>query len=293
MQELLQMVAHYPVTPVAEKSFWKLLRNGPQDRINPLVTVKNFPVPEKPLMETEITLYRQIAPKVETLEVVARMDKDGRQPVGLLGFSAFGATYPELVRSYGLTLALDCRCSHPENGCQTCLSYWMKGDECVLTPSYCGVEGTFHLEGYETIAYLAMRSTAPLMIRENTLGLGWFEWCNLVYPVRTMSKGFAAALPYFAGFPEGTLIISEEIPEQFRTFVMVHEVECFKRGKEPGRCLLTTQNEIGMVPPPWRAEYAAMRMKFYEALLAGDNDGVEKELVPEIQASMEYLRQLR
>ncbi|MEK7584832.1 MAG: hypothetical protein AAB490_06325, partial [Patescibacteria group bacterium] len=159
-----------------------------------------------------------------------------------------------------------------------------------LIPSYCGVEGTTVVSAYGSVVYLAAPSETPPSMRTHTVGLAWFEWRDRAFLVRRLDKAFAPSLPCFIGMHNGSLLISDEMPQRFHKFALIHEITCNARLGQAGRCLEATQEEIAMVPPPWRDEYIALRIGFYDPLLK--TALVNDELKSEIKASLEYLRRL-
>ena len=291
MSKPIALVVHeksFPMQVNYKASFAEMVRASKQTRVHRMVTAKHFPIVPGPA-EVTLSIHRQAAPEAKSIEVITALDMQGLRPARPAELLAFGAVQIDTVQKYGLTLALGGL--WPYRGYQTCLSYWVKPDECVLLPSYCGAEGTTLKERYGSIAYLAAPSETPASMRAHTVGLAWFEWCSRAFLVRRLNKEFARNLPCFVGMNSGALLISDEMPEHFHMFALIHEIECNARLGKAGRCLEATKKEIAMVPRPRREEYIALRVGFYDALVKSGL--VNDELRGEIKASLEYLRRLR
>ena len=277
----------FPVQVNYKASFAEMVRASKHTRLSEMVTEEHFPITPGPA-DPVLSVHRQVAAETTSIEVIAQLDRQGFRPARPAELLAFGATHTDTVLKYGLTLALGGL--WPYKGYQTCLSYWVKPDKCVLLPSYCGAEGTTVIDRYGSIAYLAAPTETPEQMRAHTVGIAWFEWCERAFLVRRLNKAFAPKLPCFVGMNSGALLISDEMPKQFHKFALIHEIECNARLGKAGRCLEATAEEIAMVPPPWREEYVTLRIGFYDALMK--TGFVNEELRGEIKASLEYLRQL-
>lgn len=125
---------------------------------------------------------------------------------------------------------------------------------------------------------------------DHVVKTGTYDHGRLPITYRVISKDYAPSYPFFAGCQEDMLFVSEEVPEQWRDYVLFHEATCMiDRRHQPGGCVRTTREEIELVPQADRLAYIEMRCQFYEALLEQQPNHPLKD---NIESSLRFLRSL-
>jgi len=135
----------------------------------------------------------------------------------------------------------------------------------------------------------------PDWIIANVVGVGEVEYKGQTIPYTILKKELAPKLPGFLGFPKGeNLFISEEVPEQFRLPQLVHEIiEFTELVGQKGRCLEALKRELSIVPEKIKQEYIEYRRDFFARLVEYYKESKNEDFKSEIQASYEYLQNLR
>ncbi len=118
--------------------------------------------------------------------------------------------------------------------------------------------------------------------------------CDLHLTVRVVKQEFQPRLPGFVGLViadgQRILFIADSTPEEFREYVMWHEVMCVLYRDRKG-CLETLKEELERVPPDIKPAYVAFRLASFEALVQYYAQK-PPEFYGEITASYEYLLSL-
>ncbi len=83
---------------------------------------------------------------------------------------------------------------------------------------------------------------------DNCTSKGKFGHNDKEYDYYVLNKSFAPNLPYFAGFPDEALIISEDVPVEFHEHIFSHEIGCNKDPIRNECCIRATRKEIESVP---------------------------------------------
>ena len=124
---------------------------------------------------------------------------------------------------------------------------------------------------------------------------------GISYPYTIIQKGLAPGLPYSVGFPfESALMVSEDTQEEYRPFVLAHEVRektLFAGLPETQRCpsaLIAELFDVRHEIPEQYAAYLADRKQFFEALvglysLPEQASAVSEGFILGIKASSEFL----
>ena len=135
---------------------------------------------------------------------------------------------------------------------------------------------------------------APGWIINNKVGSGFVEYKGNKTPYSILRKELEPRLPGFLGYPDGLyLFISEEVPEKFRYPQLIHEIIEFTELKEEkGRCLAALKEELKLISSEDTEEYLSYRKKFFENLVKYYENSDNEEFKSEIQASLEFLRNL-
>ncbi len=136
--------------------------------------------------------------------------------------------------------------------------------------------------------------TRPDWIKTNEVGSGEITYGDQTVPYTILKKELQPKLPGFLGYPKGEhLFISEEVPEEYRTPQLVHEIVEFTtlKGKR-GRCVEALLHELAVVPEEIRQAYLEYRTRFFERLVAYSKDSENEEFKAEIKASYEYLQRI-
>lgn len=138
-----------------------------------------------------------------------------------------------------------------------------------------------------------MAVQVPVWAREFVVSEQEVEVDGTVYSFWVLMRELAE-LRNFVGFPGGFLFISEEVPAEYRKYMLRHEVREFtSRAGQAGRCLATLQQELNEVPDDIRADYIRFRRQFFRDLSAyyARREGSD-ELKREVAASLVYLENL-
>ncbi len=123
---------------------------------------------------------------------------------------------------------------------------------------------------------------------------GAVEIDGKLYTFDVISRELAPTVPNFVGFLEGHLFISASVPTRFRRPILAHEVHCFaEKGKgHHGHCVAAVDYELTFVLSEDRAEYLALRRKFFDDLLTAYAETGDSDFIREATASRDYLHQL-
>jgi len=135
----------------------------------------------------------------------------------------------------------------------------------------------------------------PDWIKANEVGKGEIEHKGLKVPYTVLKKELEPRLPGFLGYPNGEhLFISEEVPEKFRIPQLTHEIiEFTELEGQKGRCLEALKRELAIVPEEIREEYLEYRTNFFANLVKLYEKSEDEDFKTEIQASYDYLQQLK
>jgi hypothetical protein len=121
------------------------------------------------------------------------------------------------------------------------------------------------------------------------------------YTYTIVRAGLAPGLPYSVGFPtEAALMVSEDTPEEYRPFVLSHEIRektRFAALPEEDRCRAALEAELEDVrvqAPDIYSTYLADRKAFFDALVSlyeqpEQAAAVTPEFIQGIQASRDFL----
>jgi len=134
----------------------------------------------------------------------------------------------------------------------------------------------------------------PAWARPFVLSEHEFDVDGQIYKFWVLKKELAIELRNFVGFPEGFLFISEEVPTEFRKFMLRHEVrEVVNRAGQEGRCLATLRQELDEVPLDICVDYIRFRRELFRSLVMYYAcQGGNEELKRELAGSLAYLETL-
>lgn len=91
--------------------------------------------------------------------------------------------------------------------------------------------------------------------------------------------------------PDKTPFISDEVPEEYMTPMILHELIEAESPKKEGRCLNALLAELETIPEAKRKDYVDFRTKVFESLLAYfRRSEPNNELIEEATKSLEYLK---
>jgi|SRR3989344_5142811 len=128
-------------------------------------------------------------------------------------------------------------------------------------------------------------------IRALTVEMGAFDIDGRLCEYVVVSKELHPNVPNFVGIlGENEFFISEEVLRRHRYYMIAHEAYCLK-GKAMGHegyCLAAIEFELRFVEEGDRAEYLAIRRKFFNDLIEVSKDG-DPAFLREITASRDYL----
>lgn len=151
----------------------------------------------------------------------------------------------------------------------------------------------------------------PPYLKDNQIGAGTVTCRGITLPYIILKKEAGPkkadgsdALPGFMGYHQfpgdkkKRLFISEEVPEQYRKFVLSHEIfEIHELQNSPKKCLEATQWEIAEVKkemPRALMRYVAFRSHFFENLVAYNTGKPGREtFTAQITESLNYLRAIK
>lgn len=149
----------------------------------------------------------------------------------------------------------------------------------------------------------------PMSLETHVLGAYQFSNPEGGAPISFLlvSKNLESRLPGFTEQTEGTLSISEEIPEEYdlyftiseevpekyRPYFIYHEFLEFTEFRgQPGRCRQALMRELALVPECEKAKYIAYRRNFFGQLLTFlrlQENTIPAEFLAEIEASFKFL----
>ena len=151
--------------------------------------------------------------------------------------------------------------------------------------------GAFHAKddvGKKKIISIDKR---PEWIVVNEVGKGFINHSRRITFYSVLKKEVEPNLPGFLGYADGEhLIISEEVPKEYRRPQLIHEIECARRKGQKGRCVEALKRELENVPFGIRPEYIKYRTNFFANLVAFYQDSEDEDFKAEIQASYEFLQ---
>ncbi|MEI8343481.1 MAG: hypothetical protein WCF93_00855 [Candidatus Moraniibacteriota bacterium] len=141
-----------------------------------------------------------------------------------------------------------------------------------------------------------VKNSIPTWLKKYKVGSGSFFYNGERISYSIISKDFEPRLPGFIGFPEGQLFISEEVPENYRKPMLIHEwVEFTEFAGQKGRCVKALKRELDFAPKgAERMAYLEYRKSFFEKLIEfyRNSDEASDEFKTEIQGSYEFLKKL-
>ena len=117
------------------------------------------------------------------------------------------------------------------------------------------------------------------------------------YPYAILAREANLELPGFLGcFPDGDkqyFFLSEDIPEEFREFQLVHEIlEFTELGRDvPGSCLKALMHELALVPEHMLKNYLPYRRDFFRVLVRYNASQPESVFKNNISESLFYLEE--
>jgi hypothetical protein len=145
-----------------------------------------------------------------------------------------------------------------------------------------------------------MKEKWPEAIRENAIEYGTVVFHGEMVPYAVLSREINRDLPGFVGCfkqeGESFFFISEDVPVEFRSPQVVHEVMEFKElGERPGSCLQSLMFELELLPEELREEYIPFRREFFRRLLpycATHAQWYPAQRLRDFQESLDYLEKM-
>jgi hypothetical protein len=135
----------------------------------------------------------------------------------------------------------------------------------------------------------------PTWAKPFIVGEGTVEVEGQTYQYHIMDPDLQPDLKYFLGFPgQNFLLVSSDVPEEYREHVLRHEVvEFIYHAEEVGRCVASLRQELEGVPESIRAAYTTFRREQFRGLVAfyANQEGVD-ELKRELAGSLAFLETL-
>lgn len=130
-------------------------------------------------------------------------------------------------------------------------------------------------------------------LKELEIGKAEVTWNGRGYSYRIISRKLAADPKYFVSYGNGNPFISDEVPEKFRPYMILHELMEFQSQKRKVECINALKGELAEVPFDKLAHYLEFRVSTFrylrDYLNAQDNPG---SFLDEVQKSLAYLEQL-
>lgn len=113
-------------------------------------------------------------------------------------------------------------------------------------------------------------ATLPDFIRLAKVDAGTIDIDGTTHNYYVLSRELEPLLPGFVGFTGNQfLFISEDVPVEYRPYILAHEVREFtQRAGQRGRCRATLEQELEEVPDDIRVEYTRYRRDRFEDLVA-------------------------
>ncbi len=154
------------------------------------------------------------------------------------------------------------------------------------------------LAKYARLNYWSQVHTRPVpaWLKEYKVGSGRISHGGKRFSYSILRKEFELKLPGFVGFPQGHLFISEEVPENYRKPILIHEwLEFTQFAGQKGRCVKALERELDFAPKgDGCMAYLKYRELFFERLIEfyRDSNEVNDEFKLEIQGSCEFLKKL-
>ena len=154
------------------------------------------------------------------------------------------------------------------------------------------------LTKYAKLKYWSQVDTrsVPAWLKKYKVGSGRISYRGERFSYSILSKEFELRLPGFVGFPQGHLFISEEVPEDYRKPILIHEfVEFTEFAGQVDLCRRAVVRELFHAPKGEEySRYLEYRKTFFERLIEfyRDSNDVSDEFKMEIQGSYELLKKL-
>ena len=105
----------------------------------------------------------------------------------------------------------------------------------------------------------------PEWMRGHIVAVSLISVSGRLYSYLVLKKEAGQPLPGFVGQDKGLPFISEEVPSEFRGFVLAHEIIEFGELAGTGnRCAEALHRELVLVPPLIRESYVKYRRQFFE-----------------------------
>lgn len=130
-----------------------------------------------------------------------------------------------------------------------------------------------------------IENQAPKWAKPFIVGEGVVEVEGETRQYHIMDPLLEPELKYFLGFSgQKFLFVSADVPEEFREYVLRHEVlEFVHHAGEVGRCVASLRQELAGVPESIRAAYITFRRTQFRGLVAyytnqEGNDDLKREL---------------
>lgn len=114
---------------------------------------------------------------------------------------------------------------------------------------------------------------APQQLRDHWDGkIGQVTVLDRTYEYLVISHDLHPSPKFFASCRTDRVtppFISDDVPAEFRPFVMTHEIyEGYIINGQPHRCLRALEHELGCIPAKKLRSYLRFRLQTFEALLA-------------------------
>ena len=148
--------------------------------------------------------------------------------------------------------------------------------------------------GNEGTPISGIRKDTPKWLKRHVVGKGVLEFDDKTYTYFIVSRLLEPNLPGFVGFPGGkTLFISEEVPEEFRPYMLWHEIqEQAESPSQMGKCLITLVGELDRVPSEMKQRYIDYRRRFFQNFAAYLQNSEDQSFRAEIGASLVHLQSI-
>jgi hypothetical protein len=131
----------------------------------------------------------------------------------------------------------------------------------------------------------------PGLIKGKVVGYEHMIFNSKCHQYYVVDRVMERKLPGFVGYPgQKFLFISDEVPKDYRRFILGHEINEFERfNGEEGRCLKALEIELAMVPSRIKEGYISFRRIFFEKLLEFYEHSPREEFKAELRRSLEHL----
>ena len=135
----------------------------------------------------------------------------------------------------------------------------------------------------------------PDWLRQHVKGINVVAFNEEFLPYLVVDKELEPKLTGFVSYRDGLLFVSEEVPHEFRHFVLSHElIELRELDGLGGHCKRALKEELALVPPAMFQRYITYRRDFFRNLVTYYQDGRRStpEFRAEIAQSLKYLEDL-